>query len=914
MRLRRRVENGIQDEIRFHLEEHAAKLVAEGVSESEAYRQARVAFGGMETSRDGVRSAVGIRPLDEFFADLRYAARILRNSPGFTAIAAGSLALAIGANTTMFSVANFMLLQRLAVPRATELRMLYHQDQEHSVYHMSWGSWFSGENGLSQSDAFTYPVYQQVRRDLRAAGIELFAFKGLRTVNAAYGGSAQAVQAELVSGNLYGQMETKPLLGRGIQPQDDGAPGSGAVAVLSYGFWQSMFGGSPDVLGKVVRVDTFPVTVVGVNAPGFTGAENVQRSPELFLPMSMIGNLRATLGKEVVLQSNNLGWIQLMLRKPAGMPESVLRDRLNQSFHAAVLATVTPKKGETVPTVVLEDGSRGLAQSARFLRKPIYVLLGLVGCVLLLACANVANLMLARSSNRQREISVRLALGAGRDRIFRQLLVESLLLAAIGGAGGALLGYLGRMGAPALLNTAWDNTAVPVPFSWPVFGFTSAITLITGILFGVAPAWQSTGTDVNTALKQGARSASRRRTAWTGKGLVAFQVAMATLLVAGSALFFRTMMNLAAVHPGFEPAGLLLAELQPPDRQYAGAKSIVLHQQFLERLSAIPGVDGATLAVVPLISNSNWNSGMRVEGDTQANASEDFDPGHSSNFNMISPEFFSVMKIPVIAGRGFTPQDTSTSPYVTVVNQAFVKKFFQGQSPIGKRISDGEHEADGKRIRNWFTVVGVCADTQYSDLRTAPSPIYFTDMFQARDFTPNAQGATYILRSQRSPAELVIAMRNAALAIDPDLPLVNIRTQVQQIADVSRQERMFAALTAGFGLLALALACVGIYGVMAYTVSQRTHEIGIRLALGAERARVRGMVLREATWVAGIGVVVGLAAAIALARVVKSLLYNLNPHVLRNLHHRRACDPVQHGVRQRRREQLAILHQEQVFS
>ncbi|GAA3754802.1 ABC transporter permease [Terriglobus aquaticus] len=859
----------MEEEIRFHMEQHAATLIAQGIAPAEAHRQARIAFGGAETSRDNIRSAIGLRPLDELLGDLRYAVRVLRNSPGFTLIAAASLALAIGANTTIFSVAHFMLLERLAVPHPTELRMLYREEGERSVYHGTWGSDYRADNGQFRSDSFPYPVYQQVQRAAGKDGVSVFAFKDIGTVNVASNGTAQAVEAQLVSGNFYESMKTIPELGRGILPADDGAPGTGAVAVISYDFWQRAFGGSRDVLGKVVRVDTFPVAIVGVNAKGFTGADGVQRAPELVMPMSMIATLHGTLGEDKVLESSRLCWIQMMVRKPATMTDAVLQNRLDHHFHTAVLATVTPAAGETVDRLVTDDGSRGEAIESMFMRRPMYILLGLVGCVLLLACANVANLMLARANNRQREISVRLALGAGRGRVFRQLLVESLLLAAIGGAAGAMLGYLGRTAAPALLQNAWQTNAMPIPFNWPIFAFTTAITLLTGILFGLAPAWQSTRTDVNTALKQGAATASRQRKAWTGKGLVAFQIAMATLLVAGSALFLRTMLNLSRVKPGFEPGGLLLFDVQPPEKQYPGVKSVALHRELTSRFAAVPGVDGASAASVALISGSSWNSGVRIEGES-ANLGD----GRHVHTDDVSPEFFQVLRIRMLIGRGFTSTDTQTSPKVTVVNQAFVRKYLNGKNPIGLRISGGEIKVDGKSQPDWHTIIGVCADTQYNDLRTAPEPIYFTDKFQWSGQSDAAQGSVYLVRTQLAPAEIVPALREAATRLDPDLPLLNIRTQSQQIADVSRQERMFATLTAGFGVLALALACVGIYGVMAYTVSQRTHEIGIRLALGAERGRVRRMVLREAGWLAGAGVLVGLGAALGLAQLVSSLLYD----------------------------------------
>lgn len=869
---RRRFERDMNDEIGFHMEQHEAALIAKGMPPAEAHREARLAFGGVETTRGGIRSSVGLRPVDELLGDVRYAVRVLRNSPGFTLIAAASLALAIGANTTIFSVAHFMLLEHLAVPHASELRMLYREEGTKSVYHGTWGSNFKADDGLFRSDAFTFPVYRQVQQDARKDGIQLFAFKNIGTVNVATNGTAQAVEAQLVSGDFYEGMQTVPELGRGIMPADDGTPGTGAVAVISYGFWQRTFGGARDVLGKVIRVDTFPVTIVGVNARRFTGAEGVERAPELVMPMSMIATLHGTLGEDKVLESNKLCWIQMMVRKPAAMTDAILQTGLNQYFRTAVLGTLTPAAGESVDRLVAEDGSRGEALESVFMRRPIYVLLGLVGCVLLLACANVANLMLARANNRQREISVRLALGAGRGRVFRQLLVESLLLAAIGGVAGALLGYLGRAAAPALLQNAWQTNAMPVPFNWPVFAFTTGITLLTGILFGLAPAWQSTRTDVNTALKQSAATASRQRKAWTGKGLVAFQVAMATLLVAGSALFLRTMLNLSRVNPGFEPRDLLLFEVQPPDKQYAGVKSVALLRELTRRFAAVPGVDGASAASVALISGSSWTSGVRIEGEP-ANLTE----GRNVNTDDVSPEFFQVLHLPILIGRGFTSTDTQTSPKVTVVNQAFVRKYLNGTDPIGVRISGGDIKVDGKNQPDWHTIVGVCADTQYNNLRTAPEPIYFTDKFQWAGQSDAAQGSVYLVRTQLAPSQIAPALRQAATQLDPDLPLLSIRTQLQQIADVSRQERMFAALTAGFGLLALALACVGIYGVMAYTVSQRTHEIGIRLALGAERARVRAMVLREASWLAAAGVLVGLVAAFALAELVRSLVYGVQP-------------------------------------
>ena len=878
---RRRFELDMDEEIGFHMEQHAAALMARGVPSAEAHRQARIAFGGTESSRHSIRSAIGLRPFDELFGDLRYAMRVLRNSPGFTTIAATSLALAIGANTTIFSVAHFLLIERLGVPHASELRMLYREDPKRSVYHSNWGTWIPGDRDFKIRDAFSYPVYQQMQRDARKQGVEIFAFKDIGTVDAAFSGQAQAVQAELVSGDFYEQMQTIPAQGRGVQPSDDGAPGTGTVVVLSYGFWQRAFGGSPDVLGKVIRIDTIPFTIVGVNAPGFTGAQSVQRAAELTLPMSVISLLHAPVFNDEpsLLQSPGDNWIQLLLRKPSGFSDAALQQRLDVLFHTAVLATVTPKAGEGVPRLMVQDGSRGIAQWSRQMREPLHVLLGLVACVLLLACANVANLMLARANHRRREISIRLALGAGRARVFRQLLVESMALAVLGGAAGIVLGYLGTRAAPALLYSGWVNNPAPVPFQMPALVFTTIVTLLTGVLFGVVPALESTRTEVNTALKQGARSASRQRKAWTGKGLVAFQIALATLLVAGSALFIRTMVNLANVDPGFDPHDLLIFDVQLPNRQYAGARSLALHQQLVRRVAALPGVDGVSAISVPLVGNSVWTTGLRFDWEPKQDFNHPDISDRDVDLNDVSPGFFSLMRIPILSGRDFIATDTTTSPRVAIVNQSFVRAYLPGRSPLGVRFSggDGERKVDGKILPNWLTIVGVCADTQYSDLRSAPRPMYITDKFQKRDFGKSSEGSSYVLRSRLTKAVLAPTLTRTLADIDPGLPLIDVRTQMQQIEDASSQERLFATLTAGFGVLSLALACVGIYGVMAYTVSQRTHEIGIRLALGAERRQVRGMVLQEATYLTAIGIIAGVGAALGLARLVGSLLYRIEP-------------------------------------
>ena len=858
----------MEEEVRFHLEARAAHLRQEGMNAQEAMRQARLEFGGVASHKDGMRASLGLRWWDELWGDVQYGARILRKSPGFTAIAVGSLALAIGANTTIFSLANEVMFARLGVPHPEQLRLLTIIADQHTAVHASWGSRYSMPGGRTRYDSFSYPIYQQLRKDNRVLG-EIFAFKESFQANVTVDGSAQSVRLELVSGNLYEQMGVRPVLGRAILPSDDGAPGTGAVATISDGFWERAFGRSPDAVGKVITVNMTPVTIVGVNPRGFTGAKSVQSSPEIFMPLSMIPLLKAELGRTgPLLSSPTLWWVQLMARTKPGVSTEQARASLDVTLSAAARGTMILKKGDTVPRLELEDGSRGLNFAGRQYAKPMYVLLALVGFVLLLACANIANLMLARASARQREMGVRMALGAGRWRILRQMLTESLLLAAMGGVLGLILGYISRTALPKLMLNSWERADMNVPFDWRVFGFTAGVTLATGVLFGIAPAWAATRAEIGTALKEGGKTATRHRKGWSGRAIVTFQVALSTLLVVGAGLFLRTLLNLNSIDPGFRTDHLVLFDINPPSKQYPAPKDVALHATIEEALRTVPGVEGVTLTDVPLVADSQSSSGFYVEGIPEGKGEPARGEGPSAMEATVGRDFLLVMGIPVVAGRSFTLQDQEAPRRIAVVNQALARKFFPNQNPIGKRFSMDSSET---KDRSWLEIVGVCADTHYSHLKEEPPPLHFDLFRQEKDLG----GATYIVRTRMKPEAITPSLRAAVQRIDRDLPLMEIRTQQEQIDATMQQERMFASLTAGFGLLALALACVGIYGVMAYTVSQRTNEIGIRLALGAERGQVRGMVLREAGWLAVLGVAAGLVVAIGLGQLVKSMLYGL---------------------------------------
>jgi predicted permease len=442
------------------------------------------------------------------------------------------------------------------------------------------------------------------------------------------------------------------------------------------------------------------------------------------------------------------------------------------------------------------------------------------------------------------------------------------MLAAIGGSTGLLLGYLGRTALPKLLLNSWEREGMNVSFDWRVFSFTAGVTLATGVLFSIAPAWSATRAEIGTAIKDGGKASTRQRKGWSGRTIVAFQVALSTLLVVGAGLFLRTLINLNSIDVGFRADGLVLFDINPPSKQYPAPKDVALYARIEEAFRAVPGVDGVTLTDIPLLANSQSSSDFNVEGAPEGKQQSGGSTGAMEA--TVGQDFLAVMGIPMVAGRAFTQQDAEAPQRIAIVNQALVRKYFPHQNPVGRRFSMDDAKT---KDRSWLEIVGVCADTRYAHLQEEPPPLHFDLYRQSKDIG----GVTYVVRTRMKPDALVPSLRAVVQKIDRNLPLMDVRTQRQQIDSTMLQERVFASLTAAFGILALALACVGIYGIMAYTVSQRTNEIGIRLALGARRGQVRGMVLREAGLLAAVGVLVGVAVALWLGQLVKSMLYGLQP-------------------------------------
>ncbi len=861
------LEERMEAELACHLEALINDQLQSGVSPEEAARRARIALGPMLKHKEEMRASLGLEWWDQLWADVRYALRLLRKSPAFTAIAVGSLALGIGANTAIFTAAQHMLLDRLNVAHPEQLRMFYLNEPRDSVVNEKWGWWDDLPGGEHVSTSFTYPVYEQLRRQNHALA-DVMAFKPYGRMTVTIRGVAEATEAEMVSGNYYSMLGVEPQIGRGIQESDDGEEGSGPVVTISDRLWTQRFGRSPSVIGTVIQVNATPMTVVGVNPRGFTGAYSAQGSPDVFLPFSMQPivapqDLEPSQSPSL-LTDKNLWWVLVMGRTKQGVPAATAEASLNVALNAAVHATFPVKNDSQIPRLMLRDGSRGQNPNAEGFEKPIYVLMALAGLVLLLACANLANLLLARADARKRETSLRLALGAGLGRIVRQMMVESLLLSLTGGTCGLVLAWMVRNSIPKLLSNGWAPPAFSAIFSWPIFAFAAAVSILTGIVFGLTPAWQATRVQVSSNLKSGAQTITHRRRGLAGKAIVIVQVALSIMLVVGAGLFMRTLMQLDRTPLGFRSHNLVLFDVELPEKLYPEAASTTLLQRLEERLSSVPGVQNMTLTNLPLISGSASNTTFIPEGQQRR-----AEGNPSALVNSVGAHFFETFGIPIVAGRAFDARDSQSSRKVAVVNESLARTFFPKVNPIGRTFeTGGSHPVTNE-------IVGVCGDAKYYRVRKSVEPTFYTPYWQQGD---GMHYATFAISTRLDAQALVPSLRDAMRQVDPNLPMLDLRTQDEQIAANLRQERIFATLTSGFGLLALVLACVGIYGIMSYAVVQRTREIGVRLALGAIPRQVWAMVLREASWISITGIAIGLGAAFLLARLIRSMLYGVTAY------------------------------------
>jgi predicted permease len=855
---RNRFESAMSEEIRFHIDAYADDLVRAGWSREEALRKARLDFGGVERIKEESRDARGIPVFHDLRADVRYAMRQLRQAPVFTAVAVLSLALGIGANTAIFSLMQSVLWSTLPVDATERLRLIAWVSGPQQVMDSTWGNMSPTPTGGRTSTSFSYPVLQQLQ--LRDSSFEqLFAFKPIGRITAVIDGQAELVTGQLVSGNAYKALGVVPIAGRPIIPADDDRPGSDIAVVISDAFWARRFAHAPAVLGRTMTLNQIPVTIVGVNPPAFTGLMSGQK-PDVFLPLSAQPVvLPWRYGKSSsLLNDPEYWWVLMMGRLKPGVDEREATASLDVLLRQAVQATLPHKSSRDQPRIELLAGAQGLNDVRKAFSTQLFVLSAFVALVLLIACANLANLLLGRALVRQREIGLRLALGAGRGRVARQLFTEGIVLALLGGAMGILLGYWARDSIPYLLSTSWRASPLQADFDPRVLAMCLVVTLLTGVLFSLAPVWQSTRVELTQSLKDGARTTMTRSKRVMRRSLVVFQVALSVLLLTAAGLFVRTLWNLRSADLGFQPDQILLFTIDPPRSAYSGEARKVLFQRLEQEIGRLPGVVSASLSSEPLVANSSSTTRVAASGRKPSQ-------GDSIQVwvNDVGERFFGTMGIPILYGRAFGPHDRATSLPVAVVNQQFVRTFFPGENPLGQTFANAS--------QTWH-IVGICADARYDEVSTPVPPTFYRPFAQAEDL-----GAMTFEVRAIGEAALVKSVREVVRAIDKDIPVFDVRTQEEQIADTFSYERLFAVLTSAFGLLALVLACIGIYGVMDSAVASRIPEIGIRMALGADNRRVLTMILRESAGVAGFGVVIGVLGAAALGRSIEGLLYGIRP-------------------------------------
>ncbi|MBV9158174.1 MAG: ABC transporter permease [Acidobacteriaceae bacterium] len=867
---RQRLEDELDEELRYHVHREMDAEVASGKSFNEARFSALRSIRNIEQRKEECRDMRGLNFIDSTSKDVQYAVRMLRRNLGFTTVACLSLALSIGANTAVFSAARQLLYERLAVPHAADLRLLTWTgpEQRVAVHHVH-GDYDHLPGGLVTSPAFSYVAFEHFRAQNRVFD-DLLAFRETH-VDVTVRQNSRSALTEMVSGNYYAVLGITPQLGRALGPADD-KPNSQPVVVISDEAWQRDFARSPNAIGQVVKVNDKPVTIVGVNPASFTGAKSILKSetPEITVTLAMQPVLTPSSDGTSWVSNPNQWWVNILGRIKPGVTDSAAQATLDTQVSAIVRSTMPVRKDDAIPRFVLRDGSRGLFEQEQIFAKPLSVLMLFVGLVLLLACANIANLTLARGAHRKREMSVRVALGAGRTRLLRQMLVESFLLAGLGGVLGLFLGYIGRLALPQLALNSWQKSPQPIHFDWLVFAFTACITIVTGLLFGFMPALAAARVEVNSGLKESALTATRHRHGLIGPALVGFQIALSTLLVIVAGLFIGTLVRLSAVNSGFNTHNLLLAQVPLPNNRYRAGSDITFHQRLEQSIAAIPGVDSVTAAMESYLSNDLSKTDFLPQGEPVR--LED-----AEAYNAVGTSFFSTLNIPILAGRAFDPQDGANSPKVGIINQRLARSRFPNQNPLGMMFSVGGHHTDGhggKLTSDLVRIIGVCSDTLYTNLQETAPPQFFIPYQQQAE----VGGMTYEIRTRVKPESILPSLRHAIQVIDPDVPLINVRTQDQQIEADLQQQRLFVVLTSGFGFLALVLATIGIYGVVAYSVAQRTNEIGIRLALGAIPRQVVILVLREASLITVVGVAIGIGASLLIMGFVRSLLYGVRAY------------------------------------
>jgi predicted permease len=789
--------------------------------------------------------------MGELISNVRYAARALLRNPGFALVVILTLGLGIGANTAIFTLLDQVLLRPLPVKAPAELVLLDGPGP------------FSGRTENNQT--FSYPMY----RDLRDRGGEAFGEVLARygtSVSLSFQTRTERATAEVVSGNYFRALGVGPSLGRVFSADDERVPGGHPFVVLGHGYWQRRFGGDPGVVGQSLRINATPMTVVGVGPEGFAGIE-IGRSADLFVPIAMKAQLTPTWDD---LENRRSRWLNILARLRPGVSREraetvanvVYRQILAEEINVFPEISQSFRERFLAKHLVVLPGHKGLSDLRSQVSTPLVALMGMVGLVLLVACANVANLLMARATARQKELAIRLSLGAGRGRIVRQLLTESVLLSLLGGAAGVLLAvWTGELLLRALPFEQARRTLTAQP-DLRVGVFTLAVALLTGIVFGLAPALQATRPAAAATLKQESTAVVGGTAGRLRRMLVVAQVALSLLLLVGAGLFARSLNNLRRLDPGFEIERLLVFSVDPSLSGYDQSGVQALVKRLEEDLRAQPGTRSVAASQNTLLTNSIWRSTVRVEGYTRKDG-EDMSP----QVDAVSPPYFQTLGIPIMAGRSFTEADAAAAPKVAIVNETFARYFYGKESPLGRRFGFARDKTTD------IEIVGVVKDGKAANLRDPIPRFVYLPLAQSDGV---AQVSFYV-RTALPEAALAPAVREAVGRQDAQLPVFDLKAMETQVGESLFVERMVAALSAAFGLLATLLASVGLYGVTSYSVARRTREIGIRMALGAPRGRVMRLILSEVCLLGAAGLALGLPLALGLAKLLRAQFFNVSP-------------------------------------
>jgi putative ABC transport system permease protein len=829
---RSQVEQELDEELRYHLERQTEQNVRLGMNPDEARRAALRSFGGVEQAKELSRDARGGRWLADFWQDLRYGARMLAKQPGFTSVAVVTLALGVGANTAIFSIVNTVLLRPLPYRQAERIVAIQELDEQGKRVQVTPANFLDWR---AQQTAFAHLAAILTRK-----------------ANLALAGQAERINLAVVSADFFEVFGLTAERGRLFVAADEQA-GHAPVVVISHGLWQTRYGGAADLVGRAVTLDGKSYTVAGIAPAGFQYPDQTEAwLPPLRLAPELTERMDVT-------QVRGLGYLSAV---------GLLKPDVSLARAAGEMETITARLRQQYPDTNNKRFDRVVSLHKHLVGETgtmLWLLFGAVSFVLLIACANVANLLLARAAARRKEMAVRTALGASRWRVMRQLLTESMLLALAGGGLGWLLATWGVELMAKMLPA--DFPRLPeINLDRRVLGFTLAASVLTGVLFGLAPALQSAKTDVHEALKESARGAAG---SWRQHRLrhllVIAEIALSLVLLAGAGLLLRSFLRLQSVNAGFTPQGVLTARLSPSGAGYRSDPAYInYYRRVIERVSAIPGVE-AVGAINTLPLSKGPTAGFRVEG--RPPLTPDKWPG--ANYRCVSPDYFRALNIPVVRGRAFTERDNDAAPLVMMINQALARRDFPGEDPVGKRINFGNTDRSGQPV--WFEIVGVAAAVRSLELAEEPQPEFYFSHLQ-----DTFAEMSLVIRAAAEPEGLAAAVRQAAAEVDPTQPVSKVEAMEHVVSEAVSQPRFNLLLLGLFGGLALLLSAAGIYGVTAYSVAQRTAELGIRMALGAQAHDVLKLILGQGLRLICGGVVLGLATALALTRLMKSLLFGVS--------------------------------------